>query len=84
MRNGIDGLLSFVHDLGFDDLPAEVVAQAKRCTRDLVATAAGGMIIDSFDAHDGHLLTKGHAGVAVLPAALAYADGAWVELSARS
>ena len=127
MRNGDDGLLSFIHDLGFDDLPAEVVAQAKRCTRDLVATAAGGattplsglirahcarhylaadggsrilfdgrrvsrpgaalaggMIIDSFDAHDGHLLTKGHAGVAVLPAALAYADCARIALSAQA
>jgi len=126
MRNGDHGLLSFIHDLGFDDLPAEVVTQAKRCTRDLVATAAGGAttplsdlirehsarhylaadggsrilfdgrrvsrlgaalaggtIIDSFDAHDGHLLTKGHAGVAVLPAVLAYADCARVELSAR-
>jgi 2-methylcitrate dehydratase PrpD len=33
---------------------------------------AGAAIIDSFDAHDGHALTKGHAGVAVFPAALAF------------
>ena len=39
------------------------------------AAFAGGTTIDSFDAHDGHVLTKGHAGVAVLPALLAYLDG---------
>ncbi|HEV7367479.1 MmgE/PrpD family protein [Arenibaculum sp.] len=38
------------------------------------AAFAGAATIDSFDAHDGHRLTKGHAGVAVLPALLAYAD----------
>ncbi|MEH6633008.1 MAG: MmgE/PrpD family protein [Halopseudomonas aestusnigri] len=36
------------------------------------AALATGMTIDSFDAHDGHRLTKGHAGAAVLPALLAY------------
>ena len=35
---------------------------------------AGGVTIDSLDAHDGHALTKGHAGAAVLPAMLAYAE----------
>jgi len=34
----------------------------------------GASTIDAFDAHDGHPLTKGHAGVAVLPALLAVAD----------
>ncbi len=38
------------------------------------AALAGGMTIDSLDAHDGHVLTKGHVGVAVLPAVLAFAD----------
>ena len=38
------------------------------------AALAGGMTIDSLDAHDGHVLTKGHVGVAVLPAILAFAD----------
>ncbi len=28
------------------------------------------MSIDAFDMHDGHVLTKGHAGVSVIPAAL--------------
>jgi 2-methylcitrate dehydratase PrpD len=30
--------------------------------------------IDAVDAHDGHVLTKGHAGVAILPALLALLD----------
>ena len=38
------------------------------------AAFAGASTIDAFDAHDGHPLTKGHAGVAVLPALLAVAD----------
>jgi 2-methylcitrate dehydratase PrpD len=38
------------------------------------AALAGGMTIDSLDAHDGHVLTKGHVGVTVLPALLALAD----------
>lgn len=38
------------------------------------AALAAGMTIDSLDAHDGHVLTKGHVGVAVLPAVLAFAD----------
>ncbi len=40
------------------------------------AALANGMTIDAFDAHDGHVLTKGHAGAAVLPGALAFAEGA--------
>ncbi len=35
------------------------------------AAFAGASQIDAFDAHDGHALTKGHAGVAILPAVLA-------------
>ena len=35
------------------------------------AALAGGMTVDAFDAHDGHRLTKGHAGAAVVPAVLA-------------
>ncbi len=38
------------------------------------ATLAGGMTIDAYDAHDGHRLTKGHAGCAALPAAMAMAE----------
>jgi 2-methylcitrate dehydratase PrpD len=39
------------------------------------AAFAGASTIDALDAHDGHVLTKGHAGVAVLPALLAAIDG---------
>lgn len=38
------------------------------------AALAGAATIDAIDAHDGHPLAKGHAGVAVLPAALAFGD----------
>ncbi len=38
------------------------------------AAYAGASTIDAFDAHDGHALTKGHAGVVILPALLAVAD----------
>ncbi len=38
------------------------------------AALAGGFTIDSVDAHDGHKLTKGHIGCAVLPALLAFVD----------
>lgn len=38
------------------------------------AALAGGMTIDSVDAHDGHKPTKGHVGCGVLPAALAFAE----------
>ena len=40
----------------------------------LGAAFAGAAMINSFDAHDGHALTKGHAGVAILPALLAFSD----------
>jgi 2-methylcitrate dehydratase PrpD len=40
------------------------------------AAFAGASTIDAFDAHDGHPLTKGHAGAAILPALLAVIDGA--------
>lgn len=35
------------------------------------AALAGGMTIDSMDAHDGHKLVKGHVGCGVLPALVA-------------
>ncbi len=38
------------------------------------AAMAGAAMIDSLDAHDGHRLAKGHAGVVVLPALLAISD----------
>ena len=108
---------AFVHGLAFEAVPEDVVAQAKRCLRDLIGIAAGAAhltsarmtatyaatkmtsadtqarllfdgrrtsragaafagaaTIDALDGHDGHVLTKGHAGVAALPALLAMAD----------
>jgi 2-methylcitrate dehydratase PrpD len=38
------------------------------------AAFAGATMIDAIDAHDGHVLCKGHAGVAVLPSLLAFVD----------
>src|SRR4029453_5612477 len=40
------------------------------------AAFAGATTIDALDAPDGHVLTKGHAGAALLPALLALIDGA--------
>lgn len=39
------------------------------------AAFAGATTIDAVDAHDGHALTKGHAGVAIFPSLLAGIDG---------
>jgi 2-methylcitrate dehydratase PrpD len=38
------------------------------------AAFAGASTIDALDGHDGHVLTKGHAGAAIVPALLALAD----------
>ena len=40
------------------------------------AAFAAAAITDGYDAHDGHVLCKGHVGAAVIPAALALADQA--------
>ena len=45
------------------------------------AAFAGATTIDAVDGHDGHALTKGHAGVAILPALLALCDGAVTQRS---
>ncbi len=45
-----------------------------RCAGLAGAAFAGATTIDAIDAHDGHVLTKGHAGVAIVPALLALAD----------
>ncbi|MFN8487738.1 MAG: MmgE/PrpD family protein [Caldilineaceae bacterium] len=39
------------------------------------AALANATTIDALDLHDGHPLTKGHAGVAVIPAAFAFLQG---------
>ncbi len=43
-----------------------------RSVSSMGAALAGGMTIDSMDAHDGHKLTKGHVGCGVLPGLLAF------------
>jgi len=40
------------------------------------AAFAGATTIDALDGHDGHVLTKGHAGAAIFPALLALVDAA--------
>lgn len=52
---------------------SRILFDGRRCSAP-GAALAGGMLIDSVDAHDGHKLTKGHIGCGVLPAALAFAD----------
>jgi 2-methylcitrate dehydratase PrpD len=53
---------------------ARLLFDGRRASR-AGAAFAGASTIDALDAHDGHVLTKGHAGVAVLPALLAAVDG---------
>jgi 2-methylcitrate dehydratase PrpD len=55
------------------DLEARILFDG-RGTSQPGAAFAGAAIIDALDAHDGHVLTKGHAGVSVLPAILAFAE----------
>ena len=52
-----------------DGNTARLILDGRRASVPGVAFA-GAATIDSFDAHDGHVLTKGHAGVAVWPAVL--------------
>lgn len=56
--------------------PAQRVRLLMNGARASAAAAAmvGAATIDSFDAHDGHPLTKGHIGVSVLPTLLALAE----------
>lgn len=56
------------------DAQARLMFDGRRASR-AGAAFAGASTIDALDAHDGHVLTKGHAGVAVLPALLAAIDG---------
>lgn len=58
---------------GLGERPARILFDGRPASP-LGAAMAGGMTIDSFDAHDGHVLTKGHAGCAVLPGLAALAD----------
>lgn len=75
-RTALSGI---VHRFAATQLGAGVSPGARMLFDNRRASAAGAALagastIDSFDAHDGHALTKGHAGVAILPALLAVAD----------
>lgn len=61
--------------LGGSDRNARILFNGRRAGI-AGAAFAGATTIDALDAHDGHVLTKGHAGVALLPALLALIDGA--------
>ena len=56
-----------------NDNPVRMLFDGRSCSA-VGAAMAGGMQIDSVDAHDGHKLTKGHVGCGVLPAVLAAAE----------
>ena len=47
------------------------------------AALANGMTIDAIDAHDGHPLTKGHAGCGILPGLLALIEANELEVSGQ-
>ncbi len=52
---------------------ARMLFDGRRCSA-TGAALAGGMLIDSVDAHDGYKPTKGHVGCGVLPAVLAFTE----------
>ncbi len=60
-------------EMGSRDRQARILFDGRRAGI-AGAAFAGATTIDAVDAHDGHALTKGHAGVAVLPALLALVD----------
>ena len=47
------------------------------------AALANGMTIDAIDAHDGHPLTKGHAGCGILPGLMALIEANELEVSGQ-
>jgi 2-methylcitrate dehydratase PrpD len=62
-----------VRNMGAGEGGARLLFDGRRASA-AGAAFAGASTIDAFDAHDGHALTKGHAGVALLPAILAVLD----------
>jgi len=71
-------LSTIIHDHAVDHFGAGATAAPLLFDGRIVSPAgaalAGGMTIDSIDAHDGHKLTKGHSGCSQLPALLAIAS----------
>jgi 2-methylcitrate dehydratase PrpD len=62
------------HQLRGDSRTARLLFDG-RSVSPVGAALANAATIDAMDAHEGHRLAKGHAGAAVLPAALALLDG---------
>jgi len=62
-----------VENFGSSTRTARLLFDGRRASP-VGAAMAGAATIDSVDGHDGHDLTKGHTGAAVLPALLAFAD----------
>lgn len=62
-----------LHQFGSNHSPARLLFDGQTCSP-AGAALAGGMTIDSIDAHDGYKPIKGHAGCGVLPALLALHD----------
>lgn len=60
--------------LGGSDRSARILFDGRRVGI-AGAAFAGATTIDALDGHDGHALTKGHAGAALFPALLALTDG---------
>lgn len=71
------------HQLGASDNHGARILFDGRRASPVGAAYASASLIDSFDAHDGHVLTKGHAGVSVLPALMAYWDAEKLSLDDR-
>ena len=72
-----------------DAAPAAAIAMRASCSTagarvSPARRSRGASTIDALDAHDGHVLTKGHAGAAILPALLAVIDGAQARRARRS
>ena len=63
-----------VREMTSADSSSRLLLDGRRASRS-GAALAGASTIDALDGHDGHVLTKGHAGVAALPALLAAIDG---------
>ena len=59
-----------LQQFGAGTTPARILFDGRSCSP-AGAALAGGMTIDSIDAHDGYKPAKGHAGCGVLPALLA-------------
>jgi 2-methylcitrate dehydratase PrpD len=66
-------LSRIIHDFAADAFTGSGASlwQDGRAVSPPGAALANGMTIDALDVHDGHPLTKGHAGAAVVPAAVA-------------